>query len=92
MSAPKAITLWVGLEDYECLGAQAVRLGVTSPKLAGMYVESGLDGSSTVGEKRHQAGLDALDRLAELTRDLPAVDAVQVARESRAELEERSSF
>jgi hypothetical protein len=88
----KAITLWVGPEDYERLEAEAVRLGVTPSKLATMYVESALDGSSTVGEKRHQAGLDALDRLAELTWDLPVVDAVQLARDSRADLEERASL
>jgi hypothetical protein len=40
-------------------------------------------------EARRRRGLEALDRLAELTADLPPIDAVRVARESREELERR---
>jgi hypothetical protein len=40
---------------------------------------------------RRQAGLAALERLHELTRDLPPVDAVKVARDSRKDLEERGA-
>jgi hypothetical protein len=43
-------------------------------------------------EERRKAALEALDRLAELRADLPPVDAVKIARESREELERRSIF
>jgi len=51
---------------------------------------AGLAGNGeTEAEWRRRAGLAALDRLATLTADLPSVDAVQVAREIREELEQR---
>jgi|SRR5579884_602370 len=37
-------------------------------------------------------GLEALDRLAELTADLPPTDAVKIVRESREELEKRAAL
>lgn len=43
-------------------------------------------------ELRREKALEALARLREITRDLPPVDAVQIARESREELERRSDF
>ncbi len=48
-------------------------------------------------ERRRQAGLDALDRLAALREDLrgdgyPSVDAVQIVREGRVELEQRPTL
>jgi hypothetical protein len=41
--------------------------------------------------RRREAGIEALDRLAELTADLPIVEAVRVARESRDDLDGRAS-
>ena len=40
-------------------------------------------------EHRRRIALQALDHLADLTADLPPIDAVRVARESRAALERR---
>jgi hypothetical protein len=56
-----------------------------------MYVLTSLNGGKSV-ERRRRTGLVALDRLVELTADLPPVDAVQIARESREELEGRTAL
>jgi hypothetical protein len=92
MSAMRAITLQLDLHDYERLEAEAERLGVPPATLARMYVQVRLNGGKAVTEKQRRARLDALDRLTELTADLPVVDAVQIARKSRNELESRSSL
>lgn len=42
--------------------------------------------------QREQALLEVFAQLDEITRDLPPVDAVKIARESREELERRSDF
>jgi hypothetical protein len=96
MSTMKLITLELDRAVYEQLEAEACRRGVTPPVLAGLYVEAGLragpSNETTVGTGHpnpQSAGLIALDRLTKLTADLPRVDALATARESRAELEER---
>ena len=91
MCAMKDIILQLNQEDYERLESEATRLGVPPATLLRAYVHAQLDGGETHMERRRQAGLDALDRLVELTADLPAVDAVPVARESREDLEGRLS-
>ena len=88
----KVVTLRLDPEDYERLEAEARRLGLLPGTLARVYVRAGLQGQHDEEERRRRSGLAALDRLAELTSDLPPVDAVQTARESRDELERRSSF
>ena len=55
--------------------------------LARALVRAGLNGGQTEAEKRRRAGLAALDRLAEITADLPPIDGVRIARESREELD-----
>lgn len=90
MSAMRVITLRLAPQDYERLEAAAIRLGVPPATLGRVYVRAGLNGEEPQGERRRRTGLDALDRLAALTADLPAVDAVQIAQESREELESRS--
>jgi hypothetical protein len=40
-------------------------------------------------DRRREIGLAAIDRLAKLTADLPPVDALLIARESREALDER---
>jgi hypothetical protein len=56
-----------------------------------MYVRTRLNGGEMEDDGRRRIGLDALDRLARLTVELPAVDAVEIARKSREELEAPSS-
>lgn len=89
MSAMRDITLQLNHEDYERLETEATRLGVPPAALIRTYVRARLDGGDTLTERRRRSGLDALDRLMEFTADLPAVDAAQIARESREELEGR---
>ena len=92
MTVRKAITLRLGAEDYERLGAEAKRLGMRSGTFAQAYSRAGLAGHAETGAaKKRRLGLEALDRLAKLTADLLPIDAVKVARESREELEQRSS-
>lgn len=57
-----------------------------------MYVRAKLNGDDTEVERRRRIGLQAVDRLAELTADLPTVDAVQIAQESREALDARPSL
>jgi hypothetical protein len=87
----KAVTLRLHPADYERLEAEAERLGMLPGTLARVYVRAGLSGGA-IEAKRRRAGLAALDRLAELTADLPPIDAIDVARASRDELERRSAL
>jgi hypothetical protein len=89
VSTKRSITLELDPEDYDRLEAEARDLGVPPVRLLDMYVHASLTGGDMESVKQRQAGLAALDRLAELTEDLPRVDALQVARQSREELERR---
>jgi hypothetical protein len=96
MGVTKAITLRLEPADYERLEAEARRLGMTPGTLARVYVRAGLSGGKTRAEQNYRPGLAALEHLAVLRAELrqagyPSVDAVELAQESRAELERRSS-
>jgi hypothetical protein len=91
METAKAVTFHLTPAEYERLEAEALRLGLTPVALARSYVLAALPVDPEAdAEERRRRGLAALARLAELTADLPPVDAVQIARESREELERRS--
>lgn len=92
MNTLRAITVRLDPVDYARLEAEAERLGVPPATLVRMYVRGRLSGDDTEVESRRRIGLQALDRLAELTADLPAVDAVQIAHESREALDTRPSL
>lgn len=92
MAQSKAITLHLAPADYERLAAEAQRRGLSVGELARTYVQAALPAEGIWTEERRKAALEALDRLAELRADLPPVDAVQIARESRKDLERRSIF
>lgn len=92
MSAQNTITVHLEADDYNRLQTEARRQGMEPDALAQTYVRDGLPDDAADYARRMQAGLDALDRLAELTVDLPPVDAVEVARRSREDLERRSIF
>ena len=86
----RVISVRLDTADYDQLEAEANRLGLPPATLVRIYVRAGLAGNGeTEAEWRRRTALAALDRLATLTADLPSVDAVQVARESREELEQR---
>jgi predicted DNA-binding protein len=91
MSVSKAITVRLDSADYERLEAEAKRLGMSPGALARAFVQSSLNEIETADERKRR-GLEALERLAQLTADLPPVDAVQIARESREELEQRPAL
>lgn len=92
MSAQKTVTLHLEADDYNRLETEARRQGIEPDALAQTYVRDGLPDDAADKERRMQAGLDALHRLAELTADLPPVDALEIARQSRKDLERRSIF
>ncbi len=90
--------------EASLLENQAEKLGVDPSVLAQAYVRAGLAGGNGNGVAAlltpavlprdagapRQRGLDALDRLAAATADLPRVDAVGIARASRRALERRA--
>ena len=91
MGFTKTLTLQLDPVEYAHLEAEAQRRGLTPAALARRCIQSGLSADPLAdAEERRRRGLTALARLAALRADLPPVDAVQVARESRADLERRS--
>lgn len=89
MSTLRVMTLRLEPEDYDQLESEATRLGVPPATLVRMYIRAKLQNGEAKAERRRGAAFDALDRLAELTTGLPHANAVQIARESREELENR---
>lgn len=92
MNTLRAITVRLDPVDYARLEAEAERLGVPPATLVRMYVRGRPSGDDTEGERRRRIGPQALDQLADLTADLPPVDAAQIAHESREALEARPSL
>lgn len=92
MEGTKAITVRLAAGDYERLSAEAARLGMRTGTLVRAYLRAGMSAPvESEVERRRRVGLAALDRLTALTADLPLIDAVKVARDSRRELEERAA-
>lgn len=97
MSTTKSVTVRLDPEEYERLEAEAKLFGVSPHTLARNYVRAGLTGNHAIAaEDKRRAGLEALKRLAALRSRLreagyPSVDAVQLVREGRDELEQRSA-
>lgn len=90
MTATKALTVRLDPEDHQRLEAEAERLGLQPGTLARVYVRAGLAGTGeTEAERKRRTALEALARLVQITADLPPVDAVQIARASREQLEKR---
>lgn len=80
MSRQRAVTLRLPVEDFARLEAEAERAGVRPGTLARLLIRRCLEAPGY----RPQA---ALDRLGALRVDLPRVDAVEVVRAVRTELE-----
>jgi hypothetical protein len=86
MVRTRAITVRLDPTDYDRLSAEAQRLGMRPGTLVRVYLRAGLArNDETEAERRRRIGLEALDRLAALTADLPLIDAVRIAEESRHE-------
>jgi len=82
MSERRAVTLRLPVEDFARLEAEAKRAGVRPGTLARLLLRRCLEGPT-------QRPGNALDRLEVLRARLPRVDAVEVLRAARAELEAR---
>jgi hypothetical protein len=95
MMGTRALTIYLDVEDYEQLLAEAERLGVGPSAVAEDYVANGLMNSDeTEDERRRRIGLRALERLAALRTDLrqagyAPVDPAEIAEQGRTELEAR---
>jgi hypothetical protein len=95
MAATRALTIYLDVEDYERLLAEADRLGVGPSAVAEDYVANGLtNNDETEEERRRRIGLRALGRLATLRTDLrqasyAPVDPAEVVEQGRTELEAR---
>lgn len=93
MSTQRTITIEFDDSEYERLEEAARRRGTSPEALLRFLVDDALhEAAENDPERRKREALAALDRLAELTRDLPEIDAVQIVREGRDELEQRSIF
>lgn len=87
----RPLTLRLDEPDYDRLRAEAADLGIKPGTLARVLLHATLirPARSSQRAARRKGAADALDRLAALTSDLPAVDAVRIAAEARAELDSR---
>jgi hypothetical protein len=87
MSEPKSITIQLSAEDFERLEAEAKRLNVPPDALLSIIVQFSL--------AKINPSIDALAALwglAEIRKKLPFIDAVELARASRQDLEQRGVF
>jgi len=87
--ATRAVTIRLDDVDYERLEAEASRVGMQVATLARIYVRAALPGSAP-SEVERRSALEALLHLARITEKLPSIDAVELARGSREDLERRS--
>lgn len=89
MKAKSTITVRLEPAERERLAAEAERQGVAADQLVHELIRAALARLPEDAEERRRRGLEALKRLRELTKDLPPIDGVAVARQAREELEQR---
>jgi hypothetical protein len=87
MSESKTLTIQLSAEDSDRLEAEAKRLNVPSDVLASIMLHFCL-----VKMNPSIDALAALWGLSEIRKKLPPIDAIELARESREELEQRGVF
>ncbi len=95
MSTTHTITITFDEDEYDRLSAEARRRGVAPDTLAREYVHDSLPAQTAEDDEVLQRTMAALEQLRELREDMrrrgyPSVDAVELIREGRRELEERS--
>jgi|SRR5579875_2546603 len=93
MSSTKEIRLRLQQDEYDRLVDEADRRGLSPDALAGTYVHEALS-KSGVGSEDRRSGLEALEMFRALRWRLPAgapIDAVELVREGREELNRRNS-
>lgn len=87
MSMSKSISIELSDKDFERLEAEAQRLNVPTDALASIMVKFSLTKVNPSVD-----ALAALWGLAEIRKQLPPIDAVELARASRQDLEQRGVF
>jgi hypothetical protein len=87
MSMSKSIIIELSDKDFERLEAEAQRLNVPTDALASIMVKFSLTKVNPSVD-----ALAALSGLAEIRKQLPPIDAVELARASRQDLEYRGVF
>lgn len=90
MSTTYTIMIQLNEDEYDRLSAEARCRGVDPDTLAHEYVHSSLPTEAEPHGEVVRRTLAALEQLRELTAGLPPVDAVEVSRQSREELERRT--
>lgn len=90
MSESKTITIQLSAEDSHLLEGEAKRLNLSPEALASVMLHQRL--AQAKSQIKQQYALEALKRLREIGRKQIPIDAVQLARESRQELEQRGMF
>jgi hypothetical protein len=87
MSMSKSIIIELSDKDFERLEAEAQRLNVPTDAFASIMVKFSLTKVNPSVD-----ALAALSGLAEIRKQLPPIDAVELARASRQDLEHRGVF
>ncbi|MBW4476900.1 MAG: hypothetical protein KME54_08495 [Tolypothrix brevis GSE-NOS-MK-07-07A] len=87
MSMSKSIIIELSDKDFERLEAEAQRLNVPTDALGSIMVKFSLTKVNPSVD-----ALVALWGLAEIRKQLPPIDAVELARASRQDLEQRGVF
>ena len=87
MSDLQAVTVQLTTEERDRLEAEANRLRLTPDGLATKLLREQLAQVPVPLE-----ALEALAQLRKIAQQMPPIDAVQLARESRADLEDRGGF
>ena len=90
MTETRPITLHLPEGDFQHIAAEAQRRGLSTERVVRDYLRAAMATAGTTSPPVQAAGLAALEDLATLTADLPPVDAVQLARAIRADLEARA--
>ncbi|MBW4615137.1 MAG: hypothetical protein KME21_18070 [Desmonostoc vinosum HA7617-LM4] len=83
------ITIQLSPKEGSILLAEAQKRNLSPDVFASQLLKNSI---AQIPDFKHQAALDALVQLDELVSRLPLVDAVELARSSREELEQRSEF
>ena len=90
MSESHVLTVRVNAQDYDRLTTEAQRMNLPLDTLAEKLLKSSIDRIPPTFDK--QKAIEALAGLREIARNLPTVDAVAIARQSREDLEKRGIF
>lgn len=93
MDSTRTIAIQLDEKSYERLRDEARRTGVSADDLAGAYIRARLESAAPMTDEEYRwTGRKALKQLAAFRRTLPdadPVDAVQLIRDARDELDDQ---